>query len=99
MNDKLTVELISVGTEILMGNIINTNAAMTQPENANILLANHSGIRYWLAQQLPGQEVPGGLENASLTVLRYDRGIWRVILMNNTDYDSIPNLLEESNEE
>ena len=27
MNDKLTVELISVGTEILMGNIINTNAA------------------------------------------------------------------------
>jgi len=79
--------------------IINTNAAMTQPEDANILLANHSGIRYWLAQQLPGQEVPGGLENASLTVLRYDRGIWRVILMNNTDYDSIPNFLEESNEE
>ena len=27
MSDKLTVELISVGTEILMGNIINTNAA------------------------------------------------------------------------
>lgn len=27
MNDKLVVELISVGTEILMGNIINTNAA------------------------------------------------------------------------
>ena len=32
MDKKLTVELISVGTEILMGNIINTNAAFLAEE-------------------------------------------------------------------
>ncbi len=32
MDNKLTVELISVGTEILMGNIINTNAAFLARE-------------------------------------------------------------------
>jgi len=39
MSDKLTVELISVGTEILMGNIVNTNAAFLAEQCVKLGLA------------------------------------------------------------
>ena len=39
----MTVELISVGTEILLGNIVNTNAAYLAGYNWNDWV-NHTGI-------------------------------------------------------
>jgi len=74
-------------------NMVATEAAIHHQNNANILVANHSGIRYWLEQQLPGGAVPAGLDNASLTILRYDRGVWNAIVINDTDYEHLPDVL------
>ncbi len=76
-------------------NVITTQGAIAGWEDENVLVANHSAIRYWLEQQLPDQYVPAGMQNAGLTVLHYDRGIWSVELMDETDYEAIPELLED----
>ncbi len=44
---------------------------------------------------MPGTEIPAGLENAGLTILRYNRGIWEVEVMNETDYDAIAEMVSD----
>ncbi len=41
MSDKLTVELISVGTEILMSYIVNTNAAFLAEQCVKLGVAGY----------------------------------------------------------
>ncbi len=88
----LNMYLQTVGAGI---NLINTDGATNHLQDANILLANHSGLRYWMEQQMPGTEIPAGLENAGLTILRYNRGIWEVEVMNETDYDAIAEMVSD----
>ena len=74
-------------------NEIATTGAVAGWKDANILVANHSGIRYWLERQLPGVAVPSGLDNAGLTILRFDRGVWEAITINDTDYAHLDEVL------
>ena len=90
--DTLNLYLQTVSAGI---NMINTDGAVNGLEDANILLANHSALRYWMEQQMPTTEIPAGLENAGLTILRYDRGIWEAEVLNETDYDAISKMVAD----
>ena len=88
--DTMHLYLQTVGAGI---NLIATDGAANHLQDANILLANHSALRYWMEQQMPTTEIPAGLENAGLTILRYNRGIWEVEIINETDYDAIKQMV------
>lgn len=91
-SDTMYMYLQTVGAGM---NLINTDGALNHLQDANILLANHSGLRYWMEQQMPTTEIPAGLENAGLTILRYNRGIWEAEVINETDYDAIAKMVSE----
>ncbi len=58
-----------------------------------ILLAGHSIAAQWMRQILPTVEVPDGLDNAGVTILRYDGGNWSCVTLNNTDYEEVAEIV------
>ena len=71
-----------------IGQIV-TDCAANGWQDENVLLVNHSGFRYWMANVMPNEDIPDGLFNASLTVLHYDRGVWNALIINETDRETL----------
>jgi len=57
-----------------------------------ILVTAHSSAAYYLQQKFP-EETIGGLDNASVTVIRIRDGKWTLLDQNDTDYASLPEKL------
>ncbi len=70
-----------------------TDSAVAGLEDRQVLLVTHSAFHWWLERNLPGEAVPPGLDNTSLTILQYDCGQWEAVTINNTDYDTIPDII------
>lgn len=47
----------------------------------NILVVAHSSMTFWLQQQFP-DKVKGDLDNTSITILRYQNGVWKLLVYN-----------------
>jgi broad specificity phosphatase PhoE len=59
-----------------------------------ILVTAHSSAAYYLQQKFPDETI-GGLDNASVTVIRIKDGKWTLLDLNDTNYASLPEKLEE----
>jgi broad specificity phosphatase PhoE len=76
-------------------NNVVTESAAAGLEDGQVLLVSHSAFHWWLERNLPGESVPPGLDNTSLTILQYDCGVWSAVTINNTDYKAIPDIIAD----
>jgi broad specificity phosphatase PhoE len=63
-------------------------------DGGTILVTAHSSAAYYLQQKFP-EETVGSLNNASVTVIRISGGKWSLLDLNDTDYASLPEKINQ----
>lgn len=66
-----------------------TESAVRGDDDANVMVVTHSAFAWWLQKQFPTGEVPDGLQNAGVTILKFHQGHWKLIAVDETSPDDI----------
>lgn len=55
-------------------------------DGGNVLVVSHSSLGFWLQKKFPDEATGGGVDNCSVSIVKYINGEWELVSMNDTSY-------------
>jgi len=66
-----------------------TDSAVSGNNDSNVMIVTHSAFHWWLQKVFPAEGIPNGLENASVTIVKFHHGTWKLVTVSETDPQAI----------
>lgn len=55
-------------------------------DGGNILVVSHSSMGFWLQKQFPDKVTESGIDNCSVSIVKYEKGEWELLSINDISY-------------